>query len=164
MTTEKHIYTAQLGGRWSLVRLQNTSNRIHQIKRALPIRTHPENSTTQSDDSTTNDSTCTMNSLAGKVALVTGGSKGIGRATCYALAKAGASVVVNYSSDASSADAVVKEIGQERALAIKADAGSVEGAEQMVKSALDRFGRLDVVVANAGKWSQFLVSINADRE
>lgn len=92
-----------------------------------------------------------MNGLKGKVALVTGGSKGIGRATCQALAKAGASVVINYSSDSSSADSLVKEIGSKQAYAVKADAGSVQGAEQMVKEAVDKFGKLDVVVANAGE-------------
>lgn len=91
-----------------------------------------------------------MNSLAGKVALVTGGSKGIGRATCLALAKAGASVVINYSSDAGSANELVKQIGEKNAYGVKADASSVEGAEQMVKAAIDHFGKLDVVVANAG--------------
>lgn len=90
-------------------------------------------------------------SLQGKVALVTGGSKGIGRATCLALAQAGASVVVNYSSDSSAADDLVKQIG-ERAFALKADAGSVAGAQEMVKQTLAKFGKLDIVVANAGKY------------
>ena len=88
--------------------------------------------------------------LAGKVALVTGGSKGIGAATCRALTKAGASVVVNYSSDSSAADSLVNEIGSKKALAVKADASSVEGAEKMVKATMDRFGQLDIVIANAG--------------
>ena len=92
-----------------------------------------------------------MNNLSGKVALVTGGSKGIGRATCQALAKAGASVVINYSSDSSSADSLVNEIGSKKALAVKADAGSVRGAEDMVKATIDRFGQLDILIANAGK-------------
>ena len=91
-----------------------------------------------------------MNNLSGKVALVTGGSKGIGRATSLALSKAGASVVINYSSDSSSADQLVKEIGSKHAYAVKADAGSVSGAEEMVKATLDHFGKLDIVVANAG--------------
>lgn len=94
-----------------------------------------------------------MTSLAGKVALVTGGSKGIGRATSFALAKDGAKVVINYSSDAGSAESAVKEIGSESAFSVKADAGSAEGAEQMVKAAVDHFGRLDVLIANAGKWT-----------
>jgi 3-oxoacyl-[acyl-carrier protein] reductase len=92
-----------------------------------------------------------MNNLSGKVALVTGGSKGIGRATCQALAKAGASVVINYSSDSSSADSLVNEIGSKQAFAVKADAGSVKGAEDMVKATIDRFGQLDILIANAGK-------------
>ena len=87
---------------------------------------------------------------ARKVALVTGGSKGIGAATCRALTKAGASVVVNYSSDSSAADSLVNEIGSKKALAVKADASSVEGAEKMVKATMDRFGQLDIVIANAG--------------
>ena len=90
--------------------------------------------------------------LTSKVALVTGGSKGIGAATCRALAKAGASVVINYSSDSSAADALVSDIGSKQALACKADASSVKGAEEMVKAAMDKFGKLDIVVANAGSF------------
>lgn len=90
--------------------------------------------------------------LIGKVALVTGGSKGIGAATCKALAKAGASVVINYSSDSSAADALVNDIGSKQALACKADASSVKGAEEMVKATMDKFGKLDIVVANAGSF------------
>ncbi|KAK3708641.1 hypothetical protein LTR37_011363 [Vermiconidia calcicola] len=75
---------------------------------------------------------------------------GIGRATCLALAKAGASVVINYSADSSSADELVKQIGSEQAHAVQADAGTINGAEEMVKSTVERFGRLDIVVPNAG--------------
>lgn len=93
-----------------------------------------------------------MTSLNGKVALVTGGSKGIGRATCIALARAGASVVINYSSDATAANELVKEIGSKHAYAVKADAGSVQGAEAMVKATIDHFGKLDILIPNAGSW------------
>ena len=92
-----------------------------------------------------------MASLNGKVALVTGGSKGIGKATVLALAKAGASVVINYSSDSSSADELVKQKGDKQAYDDQANAGSIEGAEQMVKATTEHFGRLDILVANAGK-------------
>lgn len=89
-------------------------------------------------------------SLAGKVALITGGSKGIGKATALALAKAGAKVVINYASDSSSANAVVDEIGKDQAFAIKADAASVESSEQMVKQVVEKFGKIDSLVLNAG--------------
>ncbi|KAK3071982.1 hypothetical protein LTR53_007648 [Teratosphaeriaceae sp. CCFEE 6253] len=91
-----------------------------------------------------------LNSLKGKVALITGGSKGIGRATSIALAKASASVVINYSSDSLSANAVIKEIGSKNTLAIKVDAGSIEGAKHIVKATIDHFGKLDVLIPNAG--------------
>jgi 3-oxoacyl-[acyl-carrier protein] reductase len=88
----------------------------------------------------------------GKVALVTGGSKGIGRAVCLALAKVGASVVVNYSSDAGAAEEVVKSIapGSGKAVAIKADVSSVAGVEDLVSKTVAEFGKIDVLVANAG--------------
>jgi 3-oxoacyl-[acyl-carrier protein] reductase len=91
-----------------------------------------------------------MSPLAGKVALVTGGSKGIGRATALRLARDGAKVVVNYSSGAEAAEEVVKEIGAENAIAIKADAGNVEEISKLVDATVQKFGKIDIVVACAG--------------
>ena len=88
--------------------------------------------------------------LAGKVALVTGGSKGIGRATVLGLAKAGAQVAINYGRDADAAQEVVKEIGEKQAFAVQADAGSVAGVQKIVKSTIDAFGKIDILIANAG--------------
>ena len=89
-------------------------------------------------------------SMQGKVVIITGGSKGIGRAIALRLAKSGASVVVNYSSDSAAADEVVGQIGKERALAVRADAGSVTGVSALVDATVERFGKVDVVIPNAG--------------
>jgi 3-oxoacyl-[acyl-carrier protein] reductase len=91
-------------------------------------------------------------SLKDKVALVTGGSRGIGRAIATSLAAAGATVVVNYKGNAAAADEVVRDIGAEdgQALAIQADISQSEEVERMFKSVLDRYGRLDILVNNAG--------------
>lgn len=91
-----------------------------------------------------------MVDLTGKVALVTGGSRGIGRSTCQALVARGASIVVNYSSDSNSADELVKQLGSKHAHAVQADAGSLSGVEKMVQATLNNFGKLDILVANAG--------------
>ena len=88
--------------------------------------------------------------LEGKVAIVTGGSKGIGRATVIGLAKAGAKVVVNYAGDAAAAEEVVKEVGEKSAVAVKANAGSVAGVQNIVQTAMDTFGQIDILIANAG--------------
>ncbi|KAK9358836.1 hypothetical protein V1504DRAFT_259118 [Lipomyces starkeyi] len=88
--------------------------------------------------------------LAGKVALITGGSKGIGRATALRLAQEGANVVINYSSDASAAEEVVKLIGADHSLAVKADAGNVAELERLVDEAVTKFGKIDILVPNAG--------------
>lgn len=88
--------------------------------------------------------------LAGKVALITGASKGIGKALAFRLAKDGARVVVNYSSDSKAADEVVKTIGSDRAIAIKADAGNVADIDRLIKETVHHYGKIDVLVANAG--------------
>lgn len=88
--------------------------------------------------------------LTGKVALVTGGSKGIGRALSLRLAADGAKVIVNYSSDSSSAEETVKAIGSSQAISIKADAGNVQEIGHLVDEAVKAFGKLDIVIACAG--------------
>lgn len=91
-------------------------------------------------------------SLQGKCALVTGGSRGIGRAVCLELARQGARVAVNYAGNAAAAEETVKAceaLGAE-AFAIQADVADAAASEAMVKEVLTRFGRLDILVNNAG--------------
>lgn len=94
------------------------------------------------------------NLLRDRVALVTGGSRGIGRATALRLAEAGAHVVVNYVAHDRHADEVVfaaRERGVE-AFAVRADVANSADAEVLVEAAVERFGRLDLLIANAGVW------------
>lgn len=90
--------------------------------------------------------------LAGKVALVTGGSRGIGRATALKLAAQGAKVGVNYNRSPDAANEVVAEAasGGGEAVAIPGDVGTRDGAEGAVKAVVDQFGKLDILVNNAG--------------
>ncbi|ANB58646.1 3-oxoacyl-[acyl-carrier-protein] reductase [Anoxybacillus sp. B7M1] len=90
--------------------------------------------------------------LQGKVALITGASRGIGRAIALEFARQGAKVAVNYAGSEAKAKEVVDEIyrlGGE-ALAIQADVSNTEAVEQMVKEVIDRYGRVDILVNNAG--------------
>jgi len=90
--------------------------------------------------------------LNGKVALVTGASRGIGRAIAVQLAKAGAAVVINYSNSAGEAQKVVTEIkaGGGSALAIQADISQVQEIVRLFDETIAHFGKLDVLVNNAG--------------
>jgi len=98
--------------------------------------------------------------LDGKVAIVTGSSRGIGKATALALAEQGGKVVVNYARSSEAADAVVAEIegnggeamvsDRPRAIALQADVSKEDQVDNMVKATMDKFGRIDVLVNNAG--------------
>lgn len=94
------------------------------------------------------------NLLHGKAAIVTGASRGIGRATALRLAEAGANVAVNYLQNKNDAEEVVnlcREHGVE-AFAVQADVSKLTDARRLTAETLERFGKVDVLVANAGIW------------
>lgn len=90
--------------------------------------------------------------LKDKVAIVTGGARGMGRAYCMGLAREGANVVVNYASRSDAADEVVQEITRcgGQAVACRADVGVKADVECMVDFAFKTYGKLDIMVSNAG--------------
>jgi 3-oxoacyl-[acyl-carrier protein] reductase len=93
-----------------------------------------------------------MGDLSGKVAIVTGASRGIGRAIALELARRGAAVVVNYHTNEAAALEVVAQIEQAggRALAVQADVSQSEEAKRLMDAALEAFGQVDILVNNAG--------------
>lgn len=106
-----------------------------------------------------------MSKLLGKVAIITGASRGIGRAIAIELGKEGASVVINYSKDEEGAKEtleVLRELGVV-AYAIKRDVSSFEGAEEIINKTLDHFGKVDIVVNNAAR-STLGLFMDATRE
>ena len=92
------------------------------------------------------------NSLEGKVAIVTGGSRGIGRAAVLALARAGAAVVINYVRDNEAAERVLHEVKQAggRGVTFRGNVVDYQVCEELVRSAIDHFKRIDILINNAG--------------
>jgi len=93
-----------------------------------------------------------MVQLNGKVAIVTGGAKGIGKAITVALAQEGAKVVINYNSSKEAAENLVNELGKDGhdVYAVQADVSKVEDANRLVEEAVNHFGKVDILVNNAG--------------
>ncbi|MBS1252284.1 MAG: 3-oxoacyl-[acyl-carrier-protein] reductase FabG [Anaerolineales bacterium] len=102
-----------------------------------------------------------MIDLTGKVALVTGSSRGIGRAIAEKLAAQGASVVVNYNTSEGAANEVVESIraNGSQAIAVQADVRDTADAKRLVKAARDEFGSLDILVNNAGTTRDMLLAM-----
>ena len=98
-------------------------------------------------------------SLEGKVALVTGGSRGIGAAVVRMFADAGARVVFNYRSAEGPARALVDQVGPSRCAAVRCDLTGTETARELVAQTVERFGRLDALVVNHGVWPPLDVPI-----
>jgi 3-oxoacyl-[acyl-carrier protein] reductase len=90
--------------------------------------------------------------LKDRVAVVTGGSRGIGKAIALELAKRGASIVVNYYSASDAADEVVAQVEKDggKAIAVQADVAKSDDAQGLIKAAIDKFGKIDILINNAG--------------
>src|SRR5712692_7155996 len=91
-------------------------------------------------------------SLSGKVALITGGSRGIGAATVRMFAAAGARLVFNYRKAKAQAEQLARECGEDNCVALPCDLTGTETARELVAATVKRFGRLDILVANHGIW------------
>ena len=93
-----------------------------------------------------------MTALSEQVAIVTGASRGIGRATAIALSSTGVKVVVNYAQSSGAAEEVVQEIEKNggKAIALKADVSKTEEVDSLIDQTLKTFGRIDILVNNAG--------------
>jgi 3-oxoacyl-[acyl-carrier protein] reductase len=99
-------------------------------------------------------------SLTGKVALIYGGSRGIGAATARMFAAAGAKVAFSYRSARAQAEALVNECGADRCYAVACDLNNPESARSLTTEVVKHFGRLDILVANHGVWPEEDVAID----
>jgi len=108
-----------------------------------------------------------MISLAGRIAIITGASRGIGAATAIKFAEAGArGLIINYNRDQNSARLVAhqcEQLGAE-AVPMRADVSRVLAVEKMVRATVERFGALDIVVANAGIWKEAAIEEMTERD
>jgi len=104
--------------------------------------------------------------LTGKIAIVTGASRGIGRACAIKLATLGAKVVVNYNKNADAANLVVAEIVQagDGAIAVQGDVSQFAVAQAVIKATIDAYGRIDILVNNAGTTRDTLLAIMKEEE
>jgi len=102
--------------------------------------------------------------LADKVAVVTGASRGIGRAVAIELAGRGAGIIVNYNASSNAADQVVDEIEKAggKAAAVKGDVAKVDDANAMIKTAIDKWGKIDILVNNAGITKDMLIMMMSE--
>jgi len=107
-----------------------------------------------------------MIDLSDKVIIITGGSRGIGAATAIAAGGQGAKVLVNFNNDEESAQSVVTEINESggSAFAFKADVSNMTSVQDMVNSALEKWGKIDVLVNNAAIWKQAAIDNMSDTE
>jgi len=104
--------------------------------------------------------------LENRVALVTGGSRGIGRAVAVELAARGAAVVVNYHRSSAAAEEVVRQIQEAggKAASFQADVSDFKQAEALVKSAVETFGDLSILVNNAGITKDTLIMMMSEAD
>src|SRR6266513_3133519 len=91
-------------------------------------------------------------SLSGKVALITGGSRGIGAAAVRMFVAAGARVMFNYEKSKAQSERLVKELGKKNCAAIHCNLSGTGTAQELVEATVKRFGRLDILIANHGVW------------
>jgi 3-oxoacyl-[acyl-carrier protein] reductase len=99
-------------------------------------------------------------SLDGRVALITGGSRGIGAAAVRMFVQAGARVFFNYEKAKAAAEGLVRECGADNCSAIQCDLNGTESPQELVAASVRRFGRLDILVANHGVWPSEPASID----
>jgi 3-oxoacyl-[acyl-carrier protein] reductase len=105
-----------------------------------------------------------MMDFTGKVALITGGSRGIGAATARLFAELGADVAINYHANRADAEKVQGNIEKSgrQCLAVKADTGKRTDCENLVKTTAEKFGKIDILVNNAGIWTEAAIENMTD--